>query len=144
MRASGTKAAHAMNMRAAEAIVSSAPKPMKIFPISEVWSQVELSLLLALPATRARRRAAGGSAEAMRDGAAGASRFVQRAIDVVELIGGDDLGFRRGLGVSRIVRARSARYRWLAPTWPGRSPAGVSEEANCALALATEWRDAAD
>jgi hypothetical protein len=34
---------HAMNMRAAEAMVSSAPKPMKIFPISEVWSQVELS-----------------------------------------------------------------------------------------------------
>ena len=34
-------------MRAAEAIVSKAPKAMKIFPISEVWSQVELSLLLA-------------------------------------------------------------------------------------------------
>ena len=29
-------AAQAMNMRAAEAIVSSAPKPMKILPISEV------------------------------------------------------------------------------------------------------------
>ena len=27
---------HAMNMRAAEAIVSKAPKAMKIFPISEV------------------------------------------------------------------------------------------------------------
>ncbi len=27
---------HAMNMRAAEAIVSNAPKAMKIFPISEV------------------------------------------------------------------------------------------------------------
>ena len=39
---------HAMNMRAAEAMVSSAPKPMKIFPIREVWSQVEPSLLLAL------------------------------------------------------------------------------------------------
>ena len=38
---------YAMNMRAAEAIVNSAPKPMKIFPIREVWSQVELSLLLA-------------------------------------------------------------------------------------------------
>src|ERR1700681_4050415 len=38
---------YAMNMRAAEAIVSSAPKPIKIFPIREVWSQVELSLLLA-------------------------------------------------------------------------------------------------
>ena len=33
---SARAAAHAMNMRAAEAIVSSAPKPMKIFPISEV------------------------------------------------------------------------------------------------------------
>lgn len=29
-------APHAMNMRAAEAIVSNAPKAMKIFPISEV------------------------------------------------------------------------------------------------------------
>src|SRR5215211_1771834 len=36
---------YAMNMRAAEATVSSAPKAMKIFPISEVSSQVELSLL---------------------------------------------------------------------------------------------------
>ena len=41
---SGTAASrHAMNMRAAEAIVSSAPNAMKIFPISEVWSQVVLS-----------------------------------------------------------------------------------------------------
>jgi len=31
----------AMNMRAAEAIVKSAPKPIKILPIREVWSQVE-------------------------------------------------------------------------------------------------------
>ena len=38
---------YAMNMRAAEAIVSNAPKPMKIFPISEVSSEVELSSLLA-------------------------------------------------------------------------------------------------
>ena len=43
-----------MNMRAAEAIVSSAPKPMKIFPIREVWSQAELSLLLAATARRSR------------------------------------------------------------------------------------------
>ena len=33
-------------MRAAEAIVSSAPKPMKIFPIREVWSQIELSFVI--------------------------------------------------------------------------------------------------
>ena len=32
-----------MNIRAAEAMVSNAPKAMKIFPISEVWSQVEVS-----------------------------------------------------------------------------------------------------
>ena len=37
-----------MNMRAADAMVSRAPKPMKIFPISEVWSQVELSLLASV------------------------------------------------------------------------------------------------
>ena len=30
-----------MNMRAADASVSRAPKAMKIFPISEVWSQVD-------------------------------------------------------------------------------------------------------
>jgi hypothetical protein len=33
---SGHDYPYAMNMRAAEAIVSSAPKPMKIFPIREV------------------------------------------------------------------------------------------------------------
>ena len=42
-----------MNMRAAEAIVSSAPKPMKIFPISEVWSQIELSFVIVDAATGA-------------------------------------------------------------------------------------------
>src|ERR1700709_1558659 len=56
--------AYAMNMRAAEAIVSSAPKPMKIFPIREVWSQVELSLLLLAAAGAAGCGAAGTSAEA--------------------------------------------------------------------------------
>ena len=35
-RRSGARGRHAMNIRAAEAIVSSAPKAMKIFPISEV------------------------------------------------------------------------------------------------------------
>ena len=39
---------YAMNIRAADAIVSRAPKAMKIFPIREVWSQVELSSLLAI------------------------------------------------------------------------------------------------
>src|SRR5436190_50257 len=34
------------NIRAAEAIVSSAPKPMKIFPMMEVWSQAELVALV--------------------------------------------------------------------------------------------------
>src|SRR6186713_1719396 len=36
-----------MNMRAADAIVSRAPKAMKIFPISEVLSRVELSLAVS-------------------------------------------------------------------------------------------------
>ena len=35
-----------MNMRAAEAMVSSAPTPMKIFPIREVSSHTELSLVI--------------------------------------------------------------------------------------------------
>ena len=34
--ASGPDESYAMNIRAAEAIVSNAPKAMKIFPISEV------------------------------------------------------------------------------------------------------------
>ena len=38
---------YAMNIRAADAIVSRAPKAMKIFPISEVLSRVELSLFAA-------------------------------------------------------------------------------------------------
>ena len=46
----GHEADQAMNIRAAEAIVNSAPKAMKIFPISEVSSQVELSLLTAAAA----------------------------------------------------------------------------------------------
>ena len=51
-----------MNIRAAEAIVSSAPKPMKIFPIKEVSSQGEFALLLAITGAVA---ATGGSAEAI-------------------------------------------------------------------------------
>jgi hypothetical protein len=35
------------NIRAAEAIVSSAPKPMKIFPMMEVWSQAEVLALVS-------------------------------------------------------------------------------------------------
>ena len=49
-----------MNIRAADAIVSSAPKPMKIFPIREVWSQVELSLLLLAVTGAAGAEAASG------------------------------------------------------------------------------------
>ena len=44
-------AGQAMNMRAAEASVSKVPKPIKILPISEVLSQVELAVLPALAAT---------------------------------------------------------------------------------------------
>ena len=51
-----------MNIRAAEAIVSSAPKPMKIFPIKEVSSQAEVELLLAITGAVA---ATGASAEAI-------------------------------------------------------------------------------
>ena len=62
-----------MNMRAAEAIVSSAPNPMKIFPISEVLSQVLSLLLAALPAiTGAPAEVTGGSAEATASGTAAA------------------------------------------------------------------------
>src|SRR5258708_38414659 len=60
---------HAMNMRAGEAIVSSAPKPMNILPIREVWSQVVLSLLLAITGAAGGGGAAGASAE---EGIAGA------------------------------------------------------------------------
>lgn len=40
----GRAVAQAMNMRAADAIVSSAPNAMKIFPIRDVWSHAEGSL----------------------------------------------------------------------------------------------------
>ena len=59
-----------MNMRAAEAIVSSAPKPMNIFPTREVRSQVEPSLLLLLAITGA-VGAVGVLAEAIDRGGAG-------------------------------------------------------------------------
>ena len=42
-----------MSMRAADATVSRAPKAMKIFPISEVLSSVELSLFAAWTALSA-------------------------------------------------------------------------------------------
>ena len=41
------KAVYVMNMRAAEAMVSSAPNPMNIFPIREVCSQAEPPLVTA-------------------------------------------------------------------------------------------------
>ena len=56
----------AMNMRAAEAIVSSAPKPIKIFPISEVSSHTECSPLAAITGAE---RAAGASGVAAGGGA---------------------------------------------------------------------------
>src|ERR1700744_5864869 len=69
---------HAMNTRAADAIVSSAPKPIKILPISEVWSQVELSLLART--TGGGGVSAGVSAEATAVGAAaGAGCFRGRS-----------------------------------------------------------------
>ena len=47
-------------MRAAEATVSRAPNPMKIFPISEVWSRLALSLLARTGAGLGAATAAGG------------------------------------------------------------------------------------
>ena len=39
---------YAMNIRAAEAIVSTVPKPIKTLPISDVSFQIECSLLAAV------------------------------------------------------------------------------------------------
>jgi hypothetical protein len=62
----GDGVGYAMNMRAAEAMVSSAPKPMKILPIREVWSKVELPVLaVAITGAGCGAAAAGGSAEAV-------------------------------------------------------------------------------
>src|SRR5665647_163489 len=102
-----------MNIRAAEAMVSRAPKPMKIFPISEVWSQAVLSLLLAATGAAG---AAGASAEANARGAAGAVLWRS---------------------------ARSTSLSWsAATTWPsdrasaaGGASAGLSGEA-CRISLA--------
>jgi len=69
--AGGVETSYAMNMRAAEATVSSAPKPMKIFPIREVWSQAELSVLFAATGL-AGTGAGGGTGASAAAGAAGA------------------------------------------------------------------------
>ena len=105
---------------------------MKIFPISEVWSQMELSLLLVLAITGAAGGVGRGHRQSRRR-----RTVVQRAIDVIELIGGNDLGpggncrvrrsFRCGLQDS-VARADIALA----------APAGVSADASCALALATD------
>lgn len=109
----------AMNMRAAEATVSSAPKPTKIFPASDVSSQTECSLVLAVAV-----RGGGGSAPAEATAAA-------------------------GTGGAPLRTALSASLSWLAATAGlaggvsaaaagGASAAGISLDLNCALALATE------
>jgi hypothetical protein len=49
-----------MNMRAAEAIIRSAPTPMKIFPIREVWSQAVLSLVIVAAGAGGEPAAEGG------------------------------------------------------------------------------------
>ena len=90
---------YAMNMRAAEAMVSSAPKPMKIFPISEVWSQAEGSVFGSRDDGRRGRWLGRGHCQRAR----GRRAVAQRAIDVVELIGGDDLGIGCRLSVGRHV-----------------------------------------
>ena len=58
--ASASADRYAMSIRAADAIVSSAPKAMKIFPISEVLSRVELSLCAGTDAWLGDRRLRGG------------------------------------------------------------------------------------
>jgi len=98
-----------MNMRAAEAIVSNAPKARKIFPIREVWSQAESSLLAAM----GRRGGAGWRlGRRQRHDRRRGPGFLQRAVEVVELIGGHDFGSPAGwlsagcpAAVSRIVLA---------------------------------------
>src|SRR6201996_7629873 len=66
----------AQNIRRAEAIVSSAPQPTKILPISEVLSQVELSEALALLPTVA---AGAGAAAAMATGGGAAAAGARSA-----------------------------------------------------------------
>src|SRR6266852_5041366 len=123
-----------MNMRAAEATVSSAPKPMKIFPISEVWSQVELSPPLA---TTGAARATGASAAAVAwAGAAGVLSCSARSTSLswsaettwVSAVGCASAGL---FGAAcRILLARTDIARAL--------PSGTSEDGNCAWALATD------
>ena len=128
-------ALHAMNMRAAEAIVSSAPKAMKIFPINEVWSQVESSLL----AGHDRRGGSGrrfGRGQRHRSGLG----LLQRAVEIVELIGGDDLGLGGRRGVGRLVRGGQQHrvgFRRHRPGAAGRRLGGCQLR----VGVGDRWRD---
>ena len=62
-----------MNMRAAEAMVSRAPNPMKIFPIREVSFQVDFSVLAV---------AAGGGAGGAAVGGVSAAAITRCALGV--------------------------------------------------------------
>src|ERR1019366_2580110 len=120
-----------MNMRAAEAIVSSAPKPMMIFPIREVWSQIELSLLLAITG------ATGASAEAIARVVAGGLPWCSARstslswsaettwVSVAGWASGGLFGAACRLSVARADMALALAV-------------GVSADVSCALALATD------
>ena len=122
-----------MNMRAAEAIVSRAPKAMKIFPISEVWSQVELSLLRCQHGRRRRRAWPRPSRRVCVGGV-----LLQRAIDIVELIGGDHRGIGGGLALSAGLSAAASRIVLAFAVIALALSAAASAEVSCALALATD------
>ena len=112
---------YAMNMRAADAIVSRAPKAMKIFPISEVWSQRG-----TVVSRGACRRLAVLEAEAIATRLRGRGSWLfgrgQRPIDGVELVGGDRAGARPAPLRRPACPPRPAARCWPFRTWPPTFP----------------------
>ena len=70
-------------------------------------------------------------------GWAGGLLVLQRAVDIVELIGGDDLGSAAGWASAGLSAAASSIVLAFADIALAL-PAGASAEASCALALATD------
>src|SRR6267378_4673628 len=122
---------YAISMRAADAIVSSAPKPMKIFPISEAWSQPELSSPLAadVSAMATARVGAGG---ALAGSVRSTSLSSSGEVTWVSAAGCASPGLFGAACTISLARADMAR------AFPAIGLSGVPAAASCALALATD------
>src|SRR3954469_3279681 len=132
----GHEISYAMNMRAAEAIVSNAPNAMKTFPISEVWSQVELSL----PEARTGAAEAGlawAIATVCLDGGACCSAL-STSLSWSEATTCASAGACASAGLSAAASSMVLAFAVIALALSLALSAGASAAVSCALALATE------